>query len=102
MYVVIALMGIIFFAVGLILTPKNAKYILAGYNTMSPQERERVDITNYVAFFKKFHFIFAVLFTVIGMLLNLIFNETISALFLFLFPVLGYTWLFVKARKYTS
>jgi len=33
---------------------ENAKYLLAGYNTMSSEEKEKFDIESYLKFFKPF------------------------------------------------
>jgi hypothetical protein len=48
-FVNITLLGLAYY-----LNPKNAKYLLAGYNTMSDTERNNFDIVNYLKFFKSF------------------------------------------------
>lgn len=47
---------VLFIALAFILTENNAKYLLAGYNTMSPEERKKVDIKGLIAYFKSFLF----------------------------------------------
>ena len=48
-FVNIILLGLAYY-----LNPKNAKYLLAGYNTMSDKERDNFDLINYLKFFKSF------------------------------------------------
>lgn len=48
-YVIIG-MGLLFIAIGNILTLGNAKYLLSGYNTMSDEERMKVDIEPVVTY----------------------------------------------------
>ena len=42
---------------GYIVNEKNADVLLAGYNTMSEDEKNRFDLINYLKFFRKFIFI---------------------------------------------
>lgn len=49
-YVLIAT-SLIFVALGFLVTEKNAKYLLSGYNTLSKEERKKFD-------FKKIHSLF--------------------------------------------
>ena len=39
---------------GYIVNEKNADVLLAGYNTMSKEEKNRFDLINYLKFFRKF------------------------------------------------
>ncbi len=39
---------------GYIVNKKNANVLLAGYNTMSKDEKNRFDLINYLKFFRKF------------------------------------------------
>ena len=39
---------------GYIVNEKNADVLLAGYNTMSEDEKNRFDLINYLKFFRKF------------------------------------------------
>lgn len=40
--------ALLFFGISFIVTPKTAKYLLAGYNTMSKEKQELYDIKNIV------------------------------------------------------
>ena len=48
-------MSLSYLAVAFVITPANARYLLAGYNTMSEEKRQAFDIDRYLAvFFKPF------------------------------------------------
>ena len=47
-------LSITYLFIGYGITKRNAKYLLAGYNTMSQEKRESFDIDNYLKFFKRF------------------------------------------------
>ena len=48
-------MSLSYLAVAFVITPANARYLLAGYNTMSEEKQQAFDIDRYLAvFFKPF------------------------------------------------
>ena len=47
MIAVLFFVNIIFIAIAKYINTENAKFFLAGYNTMSDKERENFDIVNY-------------------------------------------------------
>lgn len=47
-------MSLTYLLIGYGINRKNARYLLAGYNTMSVAEREEFDIESYLKFFKPF------------------------------------------------
>ena len=49
------LMSLSYLVVAFVITPANARYLLAGYNTMSEEKRQAFDIERYLTiFFKPF------------------------------------------------
>ena len=49
------LMSLSYLVVAFVITPANARYLLAGYNTMSDEKRQAFDIDRYLTiFFKPF------------------------------------------------
>lgn len=54
MLLVALVIGTVFALSELIVTERNAKYLLAGYNTLPAQEREQIDIRSYVRHFRRF------------------------------------------------
>jgi hypothetical protein len=45
---------LLYFAIGLLINKSNARYLLAGYNTMSDEQRNKFPIDAYLIFFKRF------------------------------------------------
>lgn len=57
MVYVIAAISAFFLCMAFVVTAKNAKYMLSGYNTMSNEERKNVDLKGLISYFRNF-FIF--------------------------------------------
>ena len=50
----IAFMSLLYLLIGFGINKDNAKYLLAGYNTMSQKEQDKFDIDGYLNFLKPF------------------------------------------------
>lgn len=101
LYVILG-MGVLFLVLGFILTENNAKYLLAGYNTMSESERAKVDIRSYVAYFRRFHIFLGLSFLVFGIAIYYLVNEDVAGLFLAVYPCLAYIYLIIKGKYFTT
>jgi hypothetical protein len=64
--IAISIFSLILIGIGYLITEKNAPYLLAGYNTMSKEEQDQVDLKPLLAFFKKFHINLGVSQAIIG------------------------------------
>jgi Domain of unknown function (DUF3784) len=95
-------MAILFFSLGYFVTIDNAKYILAGYNTMTDDERKKVDIQAYIPYFKKFHIFLGLSFLIIGVSLIYLMSENVAGIFMGIYPILAYMYFILSARKYTT
>jgi len=95
-------MSLLFVAIGLAVTEKNSKYILSGYNTMSEENRMKVDIRAYIPFFRKFHIFLGVSLLLIGSPLTYLISEGVGGIFLSVYPILAYIYFFVTSRKYSK
>ena len=91
MYFVIIGMSILYVIIGYVLTEKNAKYLLAGYNTMSEKERARFDLKAFLPFFRKFHLYFGFSHLILGMIIYLI-SEKAVGIFMGSYPVVAYLY----------
>ncbi|TKT93977.1 DUF3784 domain-containing protein [Dyadobacter frigoris] len=93
------ILSLVFASVGFLVTKNNARYILSGYNTMSAQQRELVDIDGYLRFFKQFHLFLgiSVLILVIGISL---FNTNFAAVILGIYPLPAYCYFVLKGDRY--
>ena len=70
-YLVPVLMSLIYLSLGIFINSQNARYLLAGYNTMSEADRSKFDIDSYLYFFKKFFKGLAVFLLFIWILLDI-------------------------------
>lgn len=89
----------IFLIIGFVLNENNAKYILAGYNTMSEEERKKHDIKKMVAFIKKFFLFLGASTVIIGFTLIYFTNETIVSRFVTFYPVACIIYLLIEINK---
>ena len=65
----ILILGAFFAGIGFLIHEGNAKYLLAGYNTMGESERKKVDLSRFIPYFRRFHIFLGASFTVLGLLL---------------------------------
>ena len=74
---------LIFLVLAFGINKKNAKCLLAGYNTMSTEKQEKFDIDGFLKFFKNY-FIQVAIYSTIVFLVLLLFINPITA-------IIGYT-----------
>lgn len=65
---------------GYIVNENNADSLLAGYNTMTKDEKNRFDLVNYLKFFRKFMLSISLFTGIIYFISILFFNEETSAI----------------------
>jgi len=99
-FLTVFFVDVIFIAIAYLLNKNNAKYLLAGYNTMSKEERKKVDLPNFLIFWKKFFIILTFSTTLIFVISTFIFSEETATLIwavslLFPWPLFIY-----KAQKF--
>lgn len=100
-YVLIG-MGLLFVAIGFIVTKNNAKYLLSGYNTMSEEDRKKVDIKAYVPYFRNFHIFLGISLVIFGTALTYLINENAGGIFLAVYPILAYIYFISAGSKYSK
>ena len=101
LYIIVG-MSFLFITIGFIVTEKNAKNMLSGYNTMSEEARKKVDIKSYIPFFRKFHICLGISFLVIGLALTYLVSENAGGIFLGVYPILAYLYFIWSSRKYSK
>lgn len=102
MFYMLLAMGVLFGAIGFIVTEGNAKYILAGYNTLSEEERKKIDLKSFLGYFRKFHLFLGISLIIFGLFFTYVFNETIGLAFLVIYPCLAYIYFIIKSAKYSQ
>ncbi|MFL9830812.1 DUF3784 domain-containing protein [Flavobacterium sp. ST-87] len=95
-------MSLLFIAIGFIVNENNAKYLLAGYNTMSDEEQKKVDLKTYIAYLRKFHLFLGFSFLLIGILLKYLVSENAVGIFIGIYPIVAYTYFIATSAKYFS
>lgn len=93
-------LSIIFIGIGFSINKKNAGYLLAGYNTMSAEEKTKIDIEAYLKTFKRFHLFLGLSFLLLGGLFIYFVGEDSAGLFLAIYPILAYTGWLIRGRFY--
>lgn len=100
MVFVIAALGTFFILCGLVVTEKNAKYILAGYNTMSDEERAKFDIKRFIRFFRRFHLFLGASFLIFGLTLIPATNDQVVNLFVTFYIIAAYLYLVLRSLHF--
>ena len=54
LFISVLFVSLVYLALAFLINKDNARYLLAGYNTMGEEERKKFPIDNYLIFFKKF------------------------------------------------
>lgn len=101
LYFIIGL-GLLFIGIGFIITENNAKYLLAGYNTLSKEKQAQIDIKPLLAYFRKFHLFLGISCIVLGLILTYVFNEVVGGAFIVIYPCLAYIYFVITSTKYSE
>lgn len=91
--------GLLFIGIGFLINEKNAKYLLSGYNTMSKDQQDKVELKPYLAYFRKFHIFLGLSFMAIVSLLNYL-SPDLGGIFLGVYPILAYGYFMWTSRGY--
>ncbi len=86
----ITALSLLFFGIGFLITKSNAKYTLAGYNTMTPDQQAMVDIKSLVKIHRFFHIFLSISYLAFGCILILQFGSIHGGIFLVVYPILAY------------
>lgn len=91
---------VLFIALAFILTENNAKYLLAGYNTMSPEERKKVDIKGLITYFKRFFIFLGVSLMIVGLTTGYYLSEKNTALIFSFYIIIACIYLVISSQKF--
>ena len=87
---------------GYVVNKNNAKYLMAGYNTMSVEERKKVDLENLLIFWKNFFVILAFASTLIFIISYLIFSEAVTAVIWSVCLIIPWPIFIYKLQKFVK
>lgn len=99
MLIIAFILSLIFGGIGFIITKSNTPHLLSGYNTMSAQEQQSVDIDSYLRFFKRFHLILGLSLFGGVCLLSLI-NNNWASVFMTVYPLVAYFYFLIKGTSF--
>ena len=94
-------LSLLYFLLGLIITPNNASYLLSGYNTMTPEERRKFDLISFLKFHKKFHITLGITHFLLSTGLYLI-DKDWSIAPIVGFPLLAYGYYIYKSGQFSQ
>ena len=94
--------NIIFIAIATYINTENAKFFLAGYNTMSDKEREKFDIVNYLKFFKSFFIKLTFYSTLIFAVTYFVYTEEVAAIAWCISLTIPWPYFIIKSQKYSK
>jgi len=100
-YVLIAISAV-FIVLAFSLTERNAKYMLSGYNTMTEEERSKVNIKGLIPYFRNFHVFIGISFLVISTLLVYYVSLTAGTVFICVYPVVAEIYFVISVRKFSN
>ena len=93
-------MSFIFLFVGLIITPKNAPYLLAGFNTLTKEEQQQIKLEDYLRFFRKVHLFLSSSLLLVGLLIKHFMPGDSLLYWVLFYPLLIYLHMIFKSQKY--
>lgn len=95
-------MSLLFVAIGYIVRESNAEQLLSGYNTLSEEDKKKVDIKAYIPYFRRFHIFLGISFFVFGSILTYLVNETAGGIFLGVYPIVAYIYFIWTGSRYSK
>ena len=94
--------NIIFIAIAKYINTENAKFFLAGYNTMSEKERDNFDLVNYLKFFKSFFIKLTFYSTLIFAVTYFAYTEEVAAIAWCISLTTPWPYFIIKSQKYSK
>ncbi|MEO2057145.1 MAG: DUF3784 domain-containing protein [Flavobacteriaceae bacterium] len=85
-----------------VVNKNNAKYLMAGYNTMSVEERKKVDLENLLIFWKKFFVILVFASTLIFIISYLMFSEAVTVVIWSVCLIIPWPIFIYKLQKFVK
>ncbi len=98
----ILFVDIVFVALALGINKNNAEYLLAGYNTMSKDDRDKFDIDGFLIFFKKFFIQISIYSTTIFFVLIILFDPVVSIVGFFVSIILPMPVMLYMGNKFNN
>ncbi len=98
-YVIVAI-SLLFIIIGFVVNEGNAKYLLAGYNSMSEESRKRLHIKAFLPYFRKFHVFLGISLFTLCYILHVYISENLAGIFFAIYPIIAYVYFALTSAKY--
>lgn len=98
----IIFMSLTYLLIGFGINKINAEYLLAGYNTMAPEQRQRFNIEKYLEFFNPFFKRLSLYPPLSFGLMHILFKGEQLILVWSLLQLLPFIWFTTKSLKFKS
>jgi len=95
-------LGIVFISLGFLINERNAASILSNMDKKSLEENKNFLLSNFVLFFRQFHFVLGGSFIVFAIFFYLFWGEDALGMLLAFYPILAYLLFIVKAKRFYS
>lgn len=102
MIIALIFVNIIFLAIAKYINTENAKFFLAGYNTMSEKERNNFDLVSYLKFFKSFFIKLTFYSTIIFTVTYFLYSEEVAAIVWCISLIVPWPFFIIKSQKYSK
>ncbi|CAI8317502.1 MAG: DUF3784 domain-containing protein [Flavobacteriaceae bacterium] len=100
MIIILLLIDFILLGIAYCMNPKNAKYLLSGYNTMSDKERDSFDIINYLKFMKSFFIKISIYSTMLFVFCDYLYGEETAAVVWAISLTVPWPYFIIKSQKF--
>jgi len=97
--IVLLITSLSYIGMALLVNEKNAEYLLAGYNTMSKEEKDKFDIKSYLIFFKKYWINIGVISSLVTCFSFLLFSEIIMIIAHVMVLIIPLPYFIYKSNK---
>ena len=98
----IIFMSLIYLLIGFGINKNNAEYLLAGYNTMTPEQKQKFNIEKYLEFFNPFFKKLCLYPPLSFGLMSILFEAEQLILTWSLLQMLPFVWFTTKSLKFKS
>ena len=96
----VGFVGLLYLAIGFFINKNNARYLLAGYNTMDEEKRQKFPIDDYLVFFKKFFIGMSFFSFLSAIFLFLLLAQDVAVLIWAALQVISHFFFIVQSLKY--
>jgi hypothetical protein len=97
---IIFILGSIFILLGTLVDLAKYPELISGYQQLSDEEKQQLDIHGFARFFKRFHLFLAFSFILFSLLVSFYFSRFYNGLFIVSYPILAYIFYIIKIQKF--